>query len=255
MLPELKFGRWVDGHHCPRRPWTAAPALSSTRGGPFDACAQDRGLAETEEQPPRPVDTPPSTLRPPPAQQLVEPRPASAGARCAGGRPARRLRALLRVNTAPPLYRWRISDCYTLDFRIVDTYKETLSIIIDHAATRKKSADQRKKRAHREERQSGVRAYAAIAEIAVTAGPSSRIILNKFTSKSCASDFYFRVHASDSERARLATVAPTEALLRTLTLCMSTVERATPTLPVFHPRIEHILVSRTSYELLGTVRD
>ncbi|GBP65396.1 hypothetical protein EVAR_103278_1 [Eumeta japonica] len=64
----------------------------------------------------------------------------------------------------------------------------------------KKSADHRKKRAHREERQSGVRAYAAIAEIAVTAGPSSRIILNKFTSKSCASDFYFRVHASDSER-------------------------------------------------------
>ncbi|GBP48096.1 hypothetical protein EVAR_74601_1 [Eumeta japonica] len=33
---------------------------------------------------------------------------------------------------------------------------------------RKKSADHRKKRAHREERQSGVRAYAAIAEIAVT---------------------------------------------------------------------------------------
>ncbi|GBP09120.1 hypothetical protein EVAR_77958_1 [Eumeta japonica] len=32
----------------------------------------------------------------------------------------------------------------------------------------KKSADHRKKRAHREERQSGVRAYAAIAEIAVT---------------------------------------------------------------------------------------
>ncbi|GBP43726.1 hypothetical protein EVAR_29707_1 [Eumeta japonica] len=44
----------------------------------------------------------------------------------------------------------------------------------------KKSADHRKKRAHREERQSGVRAYAAIAEIAVTAGPSSRIILKKF---------------------------------------------------------------------------
>ncbi|GBP95612.1 hypothetical protein EVAR_57017_1 [Eumeta japonica] len=37
---------------------------------------------------------------------------------------------------------------------------------------REKSADHRKKRAHREERQSGVRAYAAIAEIAVTAGPS-----------------------------------------------------------------------------------
>ncbi|GBP40247.1 hypothetical protein EVAR_37648_1 [Eumeta japonica] len=56
--------------------------------------------------------------------------------------------------------------------------KKTLSII-DHAATCKKSADHRKKRAHREERQSGW-AYAAIAEIAVTAGPSSRIILKKF---------------------------------------------------------------------------
>ncbi|GBP92593.1 hypothetical protein EVAR_77084_1, partial [Eumeta japonica] len=45
--------------------------------------------------------------------------------------------------------------------------KKTLSIIAPRHHC-KKSADQRKKRAHREERQSGVRAYAAIAEIAYT---------------------------------------------------------------------------------------
>ncbi|GBP03126.1 hypothetical protein EVAR_102830_1 [Eumeta japonica] len=44
--------------------------------------------------------------------------------------------------------------------------KKTLSII-DHAATLQEIRRPKKKRAHREERQSGV-AYAAIAEIAVT---------------------------------------------------------------------------------------